>query len=105
MASRGMTCGVGLSSNNFHVVLTSTVANTTIIALNSIAVHEDHRRKGIAKKLTAWGLDAAKKQDKDVWLVAMEEGMYVYKALGFETLAIGSRCGEAQYIMFLEQTA
>ena len=52
-------------------------------ALWFLAVDSAHRRKGVARQLTQWGIDEAAKQGKGVLLVATPEGLPFYNALGF----------------------
>ncbi|KAB5540208.1 acyl-CoA N-acyltransferase [Coniochaeta sp. 2T2.1] len=48
-----------------------------------LAVDPAHRRKGLARQLTQWGIDEAAKQGKGVILLATPIGLPFYKALGF----------------------
>ena len=69
------------------------------LALSSIAVDASHRRKGIGKRLTQWGLNAAGESKQDIWLIAAPEGMQMYRSMGFTTIGEGRRVGEPQYVM------
>lgn len=73
-------------------------------ALNYIAVAETHRSQGVGKMLARWGTDAADKDMQDIWLISAPTGRSMYHSLGFKEIAIGSRAGEAQHLMFREAT-
>ncbi|KAH8895314.1 acyl-CoA N-acyltransferase [Thozetella sp. PMI_491] len=52
--------------------------------LNSLAVHPNHQRKGIGRRLTQWGIDRAASDGKDVLIVARTEGAPLYRSMGLE---------------------
>ncbi|OAQ93751.1 acetyltransferase (GNAT) family domain-containing protein [Purpureocillium lilacinum] len=52
--------------------------------LNSIAVDERYRSRGIGKALTRWGMDAADAEGKDIWLISAPSGRAMYLSLGFQ---------------------
>lgn len=68
-------------------------------ALNSICVDATRRRKGIGKMLVRWGIDRAAEKGQDVWLISAPTGRALYASMGFEQVAEGSRCGQAEYVM------
>ncbi|KAJ6781709.1 hypothetical protein PWT90_05714 [Aphanocladium album] len=68
--------------------------------LDAIVVDENHRRKGIGKALVQWGIDQADKQGRGTWLIATSDGKKLYDSMGYSLVGSGSRCGEAQHIMF-----
>ncbi len=70
--------------------------------LDAIVVDEEHRRKGIGKALVQWGIDQATREGRAVWLIATSDGKTLYDTMGFSLVGSGSRCGEAQHIMFRE---
>ncbi|KYK57015.1 hypothetical protein DCS_04022 [Drechmeria coniospora] len=72
--------------------------------LNSIAVAEPYRSKGIGRMLTRWGIDAADAGQHGIWLVSAPSGRSMYASLGFRELAAGSRAGEGQYVMLREHS-
>lgn len=76
---------------------------TCVIALNSIAVSAKYRSKGIGKRLTRWGMEAADANGQDIWLVSAPSGRAMYRSLGFKEVAEGTRAGEGQYIMLREK--
>ncbi|KAI6303667.1 hypothetical protein MCOR22_007383 [Pyricularia oryzae] len=55
--------------------------------LSILAVHPQHGRKGIGKNLVQWGLDRARSDKKDAYLIATPMGKPLYERLGF--VAIG----------------
>ncbi|KAL4773532.1 acyl-CoA N-acyltransferase [Aspergillus nidulans var. acristatus] len=56
------------------------------VELEAILVHPEYQRKGIAKRLLAWGIEEAKRLGVDLWLEATEEGRPVYERAGFQHL-------------------
>ncbi|KAK3369854.1 hypothetical protein B0H63DRAFT_514114 [Podospora didyma] len=54
--------------------------------LDFLAVHPSHSRKGIATKLVQRGVDIARKLEADIYLLAFEQGLNVYKRLGFRMI-------------------
>ncbi|GAA6009262.1 hypothetical protein JCM11491_004249 [Sporobolomyces phaffii] len=51
--------------------------------LNVLAVHPDAQGQGIGRILTQWGIDRAKKENVDSFLVATEVGRPMYAKMGF----------------------
>ncbi|TLD15257.1 hypothetical protein PspLS_10693 [Pyricularia sp. CBS 133598] len=51
--------------------------------LSILAVHPQHGRKGIGKNLVQWGLDRARSEKKDAYLIATPMGKPLYERLGF----------------------
>lgn len=73
--------GVGtLENNEKGIILRKRVE------LEAILVHPDYQRKGIAKRLLAWGIEEAERLGVDLWLQATEEGRPVYERAGFQPL-------------------
>lgn len=49
-------------------------------------MHPNHQRRGIGKMLLNWGIDKAKEQNKDAFLIATPAGVPLYQVMGFEGL-------------------
>lgn len=86
-----MTCGVSFAILQMD-------ACTDFVAMSVICVDANQRRKGIGKMLAQWGVDMAKKNEQDIWLIASPDGSKLYASLGFTKLAEGSRCGQSETI-------
>lgn len=71
--------------------------------LDYLGVHPDHQRRGIGKQLLNWGLDKAREQDKDVYLIATPAGFPLYQAVGFENLGSFLLFDEAHYGMIMRK--
>ncbi|TFB02037.1 hypothetical protein CCMA1212_005675 [Trichoderma ghanense] len=67
--------------------------------LNSISVDGDYRGIGVGKMLTRWGMERADRDGTGIWIISSPLGLQLYKSLGFEQVAEGSRLGEPQYLM------
>jgi N-acetylglutamate synthase-like GNAT family acetyltransferase len=78
------------------------VAVNRTSALNSIAVDPNHQRKGIGLILLKWGIDKAKEQNRDVYLVSTDAGRALYLSAGFEQMGVFEAFGEPQYQMILK---
>jgi ribosomal protein S18 acetylase RimI-like enzyme len=83
-------------------------ADTSYIRL--VGVHPSHSGKGIARKLTAMCIDAAKALgEKTVMLHTsefMDAAKHIYESVGFKkTRDIGPRFGKAYYLYCLELKA
>ena len=68
------------------------------VAMTVVCVDPNQRRKGIGRLLAQWGVDMAKRNEQDIWLIASPDGSKLYTSMGFEKIAEGSRCGESQTI-------
>ncbi|KAL7811219.1 acyl-CoA N-acyltransferase [Trichoderma aethiopicum] len=67
--------------------------------LNSISVDGDYRGIGVGKMLTRWGMERAERDGTGIWIISSPLGLQLYRSLGFEMVAEGSRLGEPQYLM------
>ncbi|KAL7936446.1 acyl-CoA N-acyltransferase [Trichoderma chlorosporum] len=67
--------------------------------LNSISVDGDYRGIGIGKMMTRWGMEQADQDKTGIWIISSPLGQQLYKSLGFQQVAEGSRLGEPQYLM------
>ncbi|KAH0495063.1 hypothetical protein TgHK011_008634 [Trichoderma gracile] len=67
--------------------------------LNSISVDGDYRGIGVGKMLTRWGMERADRDKTGIWIISSPLGLQLYKSLGFQQVAEGSRLGEPQYLM------
>ncbi|KAI5465079.1 putative GNAT family acetyltransferase [Mariannaea sp. PMI_226] len=56
--------------------------------LDYLGVHPKHQRRGIGKMLLSWGLQQAREQERDCYLLATPAGLPLYEAAGFETIRI-----------------
>ncbi len=56
------------------------------VDLDFLAVDPQQQRRGIGKKLLAWGMEHAASEGKDCFLVATPAGKPLYLACGFEEL-------------------
>lgn len=54
------------------------------VCLHVLAVHPDHQKKGIGRKLLQWGLDEADRLGLIVYLEASADGVRLYESTGFE---------------------
>lgn len=54
------------------------------VYLAVLAVHPDHQRKGIGRKLIQWGLDEADRLGLIAYLEASPDGLRLYEQTGFE---------------------
>lgn len=54
--------------------------------LSSLAVHPDHQRQGIGRKLVEWGLAQALQESVPVGLEASSKGTRLYEQLEFRTI-------------------
>ncbi|KAE8554128.1 hypothetical protein EYB25_002666 [Talaromyces marneffei] len=54
------------------------------VYLQLLAVHPDHQKKGIGRKLLQWGLDEADRAGLIAYLEASAEGARLYESAGFE---------------------
>ncbi|TLS26554.1 hypothetical protein PpBr36_04073 [Pyricularia pennisetigena] len=62
--------------------------------LSILAVHPKHGRKGIGRNLVQWGLDRARGEKKDAYLIATPMGRPLYERLGFVDI------GEVSFLGF-----
>ena len=67
-------------------MLEDVVALTHKSDLDSLGVHPDQQKRGIGMKLLLWGVEKAKSQGRDCYLVATPAGVPLYKAAGFERI-------------------
>lgn len=65
--------------------------------LNAIAVDQVHQRKGIGKMLTQWGVERAKKQNKNIHFLSSPAGAKLYRTMGFEEVGSGEILGGKEY--------
>ncbi|KAJ6788771.1 hypothetical protein PWT90_03322 [Aphanocladium album] len=54
--------------------------------LDYLGVDPEHQRRGIGKMLLNWGLDKAREENRDTYLIATPAGLPLYQAVGFEDL-------------------
>ncbi|KAL4739960.1 acyl-CoA N-acyltransferase [Aspergillus similis] len=73
--------GVGTIENNENGIMLR-----KRVELEALLVHPDYQRKGIAKRLLAWGIEEAERLGIDTWLEATEQGRPVYEKSGFQPL-------------------
>ncbi|KAK7934964.1 acyl-CoA N-acyltransferase [Apiospora marii] len=60
--------------------------NKECMELDYLAVHPDNKGRGIASLLVGNGVVAAQKMNVDIYMMAYEAGLNVYKKFGFEIL-------------------
>jgi len=77
---------------------------TCVAALHSLAVDPAHQRKGIGRSLLDWGIETAKKENRDVSVVSSEQGRALYLGAGFEQLGSFELFGERHYPMILKSS-
>ena len=49
-------------------------------------MHPDHQRKGIGRRLLDWGIEHARQDGKDIYLMAKPAGKALYLGAGFEEI-------------------
>lgn len=53
-------------------------------ALSGLGVSPKHQRKGVGQALVRWGLERAKEEGRDTFLIATGPGRKLYLGLGFQ---------------------
>jgi GNAT superfamily N-acetyltransferase len=66
------------------------------VELETVFVHPDFRRRGVATRLLEWGIAEAERLNLLVYLEATEEGRRVYERVGFEVVR-GERFDAARF--------
>ncbi|KAJ0420358.1 acyl-CoA N-acyltransferase [Aspergillus carlsbadensis] len=64
------------------------VKMTRRVELDTVFVHPDYRRRGVATRLLEWGIEQAERLGLLVYLEATEEGRRVYERVGFEVVRV-----------------
>jgi GNAT superfamily N-acetyltransferase len=68
-------------------------------------VDPKHQRKGIGRILLNWGIDKAKEQNRDIYLVSVDAGRPLYLGAGFEQIGYFEVFGSPQYQMLLRTSS
>jgi len=65
-------------------------------------VDPKHQRKGVGRLLLDGGIDKAKEQRRDVYIISMEAGRPLYLGAGFKQIGSLETFGVSQYPMLLK---
>ena len=61
----------------------------------------NHQRKGIGRLLLDWGVEQARREGRDVYLVSMPAGRALYLGAGFQEIGEVEILGFPSYHMFM----
>lgn len=96
-------CGVR-SNPTFLIDMDQSILTTLLscLDLDHLAVDPRHQRRGIGKLLLNWGIEKAKHDGRDCYLVATPAGKSLYESVGFRTLQELSIFDVPHYSMILK---
>lgn len=86
----------------FTYSLPLSITDASILDLDYLGVDPNHQRRGIGKLLLNWGVDKAKTEGRDCYLIATPAGRPLYESVGFVYLQELSVFGVPHYSMILK---
>lgn len=74
-----------------------------VLDLDYLGVHPDQQRRGIGRMLLNWGVEKAREENKDAFLIATPAGFPLYKAAGWEDMGSFMLFGEPHNGMIIRR--
>ena len=71
-------------------------------ALMTIAVNPQRQGKGVGRTLLDWGIEHARAENKDIYLLSTPTGRKLYTGAGFQELGSIDMFGTPNYHMLLQ---